>query len=72
VTPSDVVWLAKTAVKTGTMGPETTIEALRESIAAFLDANLRSMSLDRLLSGPSSEYPDAVVATQEQPLCRQP
>jgi dienelactone hydrolase len=69
VTPSDLVWLAKGAVKTGPMGPEKTIAALRDYIAAFLDTNLRGKPLDRLLSGPSPEYPDAVVTTQEQPLC---
>jgi dienelactone hydrolase len=69
VTPSDLVWLAEGAVKTGPMGPEKTIAAVRDYIAAFLDTNLRGTPLDRLLSGPSPEYPDAVVTTQEQPLC---
>jgi hypothetical protein len=72
VTPSDLVWLAKGAVKTGSMGPEKTIGALRDYIAAFLDANLRGRPASRLLSGPSSEYPDADVTTQERSLCRRP
>jgi pimeloyl-ACP methyl ester carboxylesterase len=66
VTPSDLVWLAKGAVKTGSMGPEKTIAAMRSYIAAFLDAYLRGTRLDPLLSGPSSQYPDAVVTTQKQ------
>ena len=72
VTPSDLVWLAKGAVKTGPMGPEKTIAAVRDYIAAFLDANLRGRPSGRLLTGPASEYPDAVVTTQEQLLCRKP
>jgi hypothetical protein len=39
------------------LGPEKTMTAVRDSIAAFLDANLRAMTLDptqeRLLTGPS-------------------
>ena len=69
VTPSDAVWLAKGAIKTGPMGSEKTIEALRNYIAAFLDANLRDKPFDPLLTGPSSEYPDAAVTTQKQSLC---
>jgi predicted dienelactone hydrolase len=69
VTPSDAVWLAKGAIKTGPMGPEKTIEALRNYIAAFLDTNLRGRPFDPLLTGPSSDYPDAAVTTQKQSLC---
>jgi hypothetical protein len=72
VTPSDLVWLAKGAVKTGPMGPEKTIAAVRDYIAAFLDTNLRGKPLDRLLTGTSPKYPDVIVTTQERPLCRQP
>jgi hypothetical protein len=69
LTPSDVVWLAKGAVKAGTMGPEKTTAALREYIAAFLDTNLQDKPVNRLLKGPSLDYPDAVVTTQRQSLC---
>jgi dienelactone hydrolase len=69
LTPSDAVWLAEGAIKTGPMGPEKTIEALRNYIAAFLDTNLRSKPFDPLLTGPSSDYPDAAVTTQKQLLC---
>jgi hypothetical protein len=72
VTPSDAVWLAKYAIKTGTMGPEKTIAALRSYVAAFLDTNLRGLPPNHLLSGPSREYPDAVVTTPKQALCGQP
>jgi dienelactone hydrolase len=69
VTPTDAVWLAKGAIKTGPMGPERTITALRDYIAEFLDANLQGKLAGRLLTGPSSEYPDAEVITQKQLLC---
>jgi hypothetical protein len=68
VTPSDLVWLAKGGIKTGAMGPEKTIAAVRDYIAAFLDANLRGQSLDPNLSRLSSDYPDAVVTTEKQSL----
>jgi dienelactone hydrolase len=69
VTPSDLVWLAKGAVKTGPMGPDKTVGAIRDYIAAFLDASLQGRPFDRLLTGPSSEYPEAEVITQKQLLC---
>ena len=69
LTPSDAVWLAEGAIKTGSMGPDKTIEALRNYTAAFLDANLRETSLEPLLVGPSADYPDAEVTTQKESLC---
>lgn len=68
VTPTDEVWLAKGAIKTGEMGPEKTIAAVRDYIAAFLETNLRRQPLDPLLTGPSSDYPDAAVTTQNETL----
>jgi len=72
VTPTDEVWLAKGAIKTGPMGPEKTIAAVRNYIAAFLDADLLDNPADPLLSGPSSQYPDAEVTTQNQLLRGKP
>jgi dienelactone hydrolase len=69
VTPSDAVWLAKGAIKTGTVGTEKTIASVRNYIAVFLDVNLRDKPLDPLLTGPSSDYPDADVTTQTQSPC---
>jgi len=69
LTPSDAVWLAQGAIKTGSMGPEKTIEALRNYIAAFLDTNLLGKRVDPLLTSPSLDFPDAEVARQKQPLC---
>ena len=61
-----MVWLARGGVKTGAMGPEKTIAAVRDYIAAFLDANLRGQPLDPTLRRLSSEYPDAVVTMEKQ------
>jgi dienelactone hydrolase len=69
VTPSDAVWLAKGAIKTGPMGTEKTVSAMRDYIAAFLDSTLRGKPSNTLLTGTSSDYPDAQVITQEQSLC---
>jgi hypothetical protein len=51
------------------MGRDKTVAAVRDYIAAFLDANLQGKAADRLLTGPSSDYPDAAVTTQKQSLC---
>jgi dienelactone hydrolase len=72
LTPSDALWLAKGAVKSGEMGPDKTIAAIRDYVAAFLDVNLRGKPMGPLLTGPSSDFPDAAVITQEQSICRQP
>ncbi|HYL95773.1 MAG TPA: alpha/beta fold hydrolase, partial [Terriglobales bacterium] len=70
VTPSDAVWLARYAIKTGSMGPERTIAAVRGYVAAFLDANLRGLPASPLIRKHSREYPDAVITTQQESPCR--
>jgi hypothetical protein len=72
VTPSDALWLAAGAIKTGDMGPDKTIAAVRDYIAAFLDTNLLGKPADPLLTGPSSECRDAEVITQNELLPRKP
>jgi hypothetical protein len=69
LTPSDAVWLAKGAIKTGTMDLEKTIAAVRDSTAAFLDVSLNGKSTDRLLTGTSADYPDLDVTTQSLSRC---
>jgi predicted dienelactone hydrolase len=68
VTPTDAIWLAKGAVRTGSMGPEKTIAAIRDYIAAFLDQNLLGRPANRLMTEPSADYPDAEVRMQKQSL----
>ena len=58
-------------MRTDPMGPEKT-EALRNYIAAFLDANLQGEPVDPLLTRSSSDHPDAEVTTQKQLLCGKP
>ena len=70
ITPSDAVWLTKYAVRTGAMGPDRAMAAVRDYVAAFLETNLRHRSWnDPLLIGPSLNYPDAAVTIQMQSLC---
>ncbi len=68
VTPSDAVWLAKGAVKAGSMGPDKAVAAIRNYIAAFLDTYLRGRPTNPLLTGSSPDYPDATVTLQDQSL----
>jgi dienelactone hydrolase len=70
--PSDAVWLAKNAVKTGTMGLEKAVAAVRTYVADFLDASLREYSVNPRLTEPSAEYPDARVVPPAQSLCSKP
>lgn len=69
---SDWIWLAKDAVQTGPMGPQKTMSAVRDYVAAFLDVNIRREPADPLLSGASLNYPDARVTVQGQSLCGNP
>jgi dienelactone hydrolase len=69
LTPSDAVWLAKGVIKTGDMGPEKTMAAVRNYIAAFLETNLEGEPPDPLLSGPTTNYRDASITPREQSLC---
>ena len=64
---SDWIWLAGDAVQVGPMGPEKTMAAVRDYVAAFLDANLRDVPS---ASPPTTVYSDATATTQDQPLCR--
>ena len=61
---SDAVWLARGAVKTDHMSPETTVAAIRDYIAAFLDTYLQGRPADRLLQRPAARYPDAQLTLQ--------
>jgi dienelactone hydrolase len=68
---SDWIWLTPNAVQVGPMGSERTMAAVRDYVAAFLDTNLQGRPLHPLLTGPSADYPDAVVVTQGQSMCRE-
>jgi len=65
LTPSDAVWLANGAIKTGTVGMTRTVASVRDYIAGFLDANLNGKPMDdRLLVGLSSNYPDMEITAE--------
>lgn len=68
LTPTDLVWLAKGAIRTGTMGPDKTIAAIRDYSAAFLDVSLRGQLQDPLLNRASGEFPDVELIAPIQPL----
>jgi dienelactone hydrolase len=73
-TPSDTIWIIPSlpgmSASVGSMGREKTIAAIRNYVAAFFDAHLLNKPQDALLSGQSSKYPDAIVTSQPQELCR--
>ncbi len=70
LTTSDAVWLARGSIKTGTMGPDKAVQAVRDYVSSFLDANLEGVA-SSMLAGPSADYPDAIVTTQSGSLCGQ-
>ena len=72
LTPSDAVWLAPGTIKTGSMGTEKTVSAIRDYVAAFLDTNLRGRPADPLLTRDSANYLDAVVMPANGVSCREP
>jgi dienelactone hydrolase len=76
LTPSDALWLGRyipaLQVETGTMGPEKTVAAVRNSVGAFFDAYLLGKPPGLLLNGLSTDYADAGVTTRTQHLCNQP
>jgi pimeloyl-ACP methyl ester carboxylesterase len=57
VAPTDAVWLARGAIRTGRLSPEEAVAAVREYVAAFLDTALQGRSADALLTRPSRTYP---------------
>ena len=67
-TTSDAVWLAVGVIGTGTMGSDRTIAAIRNYVAAFLDASLLGKEPGPLLTGPSSEFPDATLTMRKESL----
>ena len=69
ITPSDAIWLARDGIQTGSLGPDRTIEALRDYTAAFLDSSLPSRE-NPASAGTATERPNVTVITRGQPLCR--
>jgi dienelactone hydrolase len=59
--PSDLVWIAKGAVATGSMTSEQAVAATRDYVAAFLDVSLQGKPVDPLLVRTSKRYPHVEV-----------
>lgn len=66
VAPSDAAWLEPGVVNTGRMSPEQAMAATREYIAAFLDSELQGRPVDRLLTRPSTRYPEVQVGLPQR------
>ncbi|HKT11490.1 MAG TPA: alpha/beta fold hydrolase [Terriglobia bacterium] len=70
---SDALWLRRAVpqlnARSGAMPIETTISAIREYVAAFLDSNLRHEPRRSLLNGASARFTGAAVTGQNQALC---
>ncbi len=66
---SDAVWLAKGAIGTGVAGPDETIAAIRDHVAAFLDSNLGRGPASALPEKSLPHYPAAVMTNSAQALC---
>ena len=69
MTPTDGLWIAKGAISPGDMSMDETLAALRNYVAAFLDANLRGQPWSPLLLQAPPDYPGAAVTTQNESLC---
>jgi len=74
-TSSDAIWMFQNvpgmAASVGNMGREKTIAAIRNYVAAFFDAYLLGNPPEALLNTASTDYPDAIVTSPRQTLCRQ-
>jgi pimeloyl-ACP methyl ester carboxylesterase len=64
VAPSDLAWLARSAIDTGRMTPEQAVAATREVVAAFFEASLRGSPVDSVLIGRSARFPGIEVRGQ--------
>jgi dienelactone hydrolase len=68
MTPTDGLWIAKGAISSGDMSPDTTLASVRNYIAAFLETNLRGQPWSPLLLQSQPDYPGAEVTTQNESL----
>jgi dienelactone hydrolase len=56
VAPSDLIWVARSAIKAGDMTPERMVAVTRDSVGAFFDASLRGLPVDPLLEQRSAGF----------------
>jgi dienelactone hydrolase len=63
---TDLVWMAKSAIRTGSMEPKESMAAIRDYVAEFLDVNLRGQPPGPLLNGPSRQFPEIELTSPVQ------
>lgn len=72
-TPTDAIWLGSylpgLQVETGNIGPDKTVDAIRNYVAAFFAAYLSGEPSSRLLNGISTEYAGVSLVKGSGPLC---
>ena len=65
--PTDAVWLGaylpELETKTGNIGSEKTVDAIRNYVAAFFDSYLSGAPPGRLLNGLSTDYAGVTIVT---------
>lgn len=69
LTPSDALWLARGAIASGPMGTDSTVAAIRDEVATFLDTYLRGGPIRPESTRPPSI--DASSVTRGDPSCSQ-
>jgi len=66
---SDAVWLARSAVSTGTHDPGRVVSEARKGVAAFLDATFQGGGAEHITGEIKRSIPDALVASGVKPGC---
>jgi len=66
---SDAVWLAGTAISTGSAGPDRLVSSVRRNVASFLDATFGGESAAQAVAAARASFPGARVAIGAQLTC---
>ena len=67
---SDAVWLAGTAVKTGSAAPERVVSVVRRDVASFLDAIFSDLNTEQMAATHVASFPGAMIGAAPQLACR--
>jgi len=66
---SDAVWLAGSAIRTGSADTERLVSSVRRNVATFLDATFRGESAEQAVAAARTSFPGTRVATGAQLTC---
>jgi hypothetical protein len=66
LSPSDAVWYAKGTVATGSLSPEQAVSAIRDSVATFLDVQLRRRPQQALTQELLVAYPNLEITLPKE------